>query len=37
MLIHTYDVHTPYDDSPEHYRSMFPDGLDLPPADYRDN
>ncbi|MEM7049750.1 MAG: sulfatase [Acidobacteriota bacterium] len=29
MLVHTYDVHTPYDPPPE-YRSLFLDGLEAP-------
>ena len=37
LLVHTYDVHSPYENSPEPYRSMFLDGFELPPAEYRNN
>ena len=30
LLIHTYDIHTPYASSPEPYRSLFLDGLEEP-------
>ena len=35
LMIHTYDVHSPYEISPWRYRSMFLDGLELPPRRFR--
>ena len=36
LLVHTYDVHSPYENSPEPYRSMFLDGFELPSEAFRD-
>ncbi|MDP6762890.1 MAG: sulfatase [Planctomycetota bacterium] len=35
LLVHTYDVHTPYDSSPEPYRSMFVDPQAMPSPEFR--
>ncbi len=35
LMIHSYDVHSPYEISPWRYRSMFLDGLELPPRRFR--
>ncbi len=35
LMIHSYDVHSPYEISPWRYRSMFLDGLELPPRKFR--
>ncbi len=35
LLLHTYDVHSPYEISPRRFRSMFLDGLELPPRSFR--
>ena len=35
LMIHTYDVHSPYELSPWPYRSMFLDGLELPAREFR--
>ncbi len=31
LMIHSYDVHSPYEESPRRYRSMFTADLELPP------
>jgi arylsulfatase A-like enzyme len=35
LLIHTYDVHAPYENTPLPFRTMFLPGLSLPEADFR--
>ena len=37
LLIHTYDVHSPYENSPDRFRSMFLDGIELPSEPFRAN
>jgi len=37
LLVHTYDVHSPYEDTPEPFRSMFLGGLEMPSPEFRAN
>jgi len=37
LLIHSYDVHAPYDESPRRYNELFLDEIRLPSEDFRDN
>jgi arylsulfatase A-like enzyme len=37
LLVHTYDVHSPYEITPEPHRSMFLSEVDEPPRSYRSN
>nr|XP_061812126.1 N-acetylglucosamine-6-O-sulfatase-like [Nerophis lumbriciformis] len=34
LLVHTYDVHSPYDDSPEPFRSAFLDRVEVPSENF---
>jgi arylsulfatase A-like enzyme len=36
LLVHTYDVHSPYENTPEPYRSRYLEGLELPEQEFRD-
>jgi arylsulfatase A-like enzyme len=37
LLVHTYDVHSPYENTPEPHRSMFLSDVDEPPRSFRSN
>ncbi len=37
LLVHTYDVHSPYEHTPEPYHSMFLEGLERPSEDFVEN
>lgn len=37
LLVHTYDVHSPYEQTPEPYHSFFLEGLEEPSEDFREN
>ena len=36
LMVHTYDVHSPYEHTPEPYQSRYLEGLELPDQEFQD-